>query len=756
MATYRDVPVTGRQIRVLDLTAGAPTDDLAGELTVVPLDAAADYEAISYVWGSSVFSEKISLPSGPLAITASLDTALRRFRHSDRKRRVWADSICINQGNDEEKGVQVAMMADVYRLARRVLIWVCESGEADQRDRRLAAPVLALWMVQFLCDFAIENRMPCTGSAEVNPQRLEKIWDAFLEAVIRSTTESEDLGSPPSKTTQPNSGAPRLSLIRRLLCCHSDDTEPAVAAPQLSSSPRRDASRRQQLWREDLQCRFKVQCPCECELSATITITPQSFASLALESLGELLVRPWFGRMWVLQEAVLAQDAIFHYGRHAIPLQHLYYAVDTLEMALNWHQFGAAQLDPAVVKRAALLFTIVGWGQGAPAKSMALGTILYSARSLEHSEPRDRVYGLLSMVDQDSVGPVSVRPDYTIPLARLWARVTVAVLTSRPALPNKPYEVLCLAGLSGRQRPMSRPSWAPDFGYLSTEGAAAWERKTAFLNHNPAFVQNPLTGNYFQQNFIQPSASGDSKLDINYYDEYDEHWHRLPLRGIAVAKIRSFLPNSQFPKHPQEGLGLGVLLPEQVVAYAEHRLFPWYIRCMRFLFDDGQATYESWKSYLGLFFICQQGSIPIVPQGDTPPADAPAFDEYVSAVRAAADRAVAASMVEAPARIRIDPAQMVVDLIFFAGKMPQSWDLDLDRVLAVTHDKKLAWVPSTSQPGDFVTLFAGVPVPMIIRPVGGHGSANAFELVGDAYVQGLMSGDAWPEDASKLRMTFLV
>ena len=127
-----------------------------------------------------------------------------------------------------------------------------------------------------------------------------------------------------------------------------------------------------------------------------------------------------------------------------------------------------------------------------------------------------------------------------------------------------------------------------------------------------------------------------------------------------------------------------------------------------------------------------------------------------SASRAAADRAVAASIIEAPARIRIDPAQMVVDLIFFVSKMPCSWALDLDRVLALTYDKKLAWVPSTSQPGDLVTLFAGVPMPMIIRPVGGQGSANAFELVGEAYVEDLMSGNAWPEDASKLRMAFLV
>ncbi|KAK8869423.1 heterokaryon incompatibility protein-domain-containing protein [Apiospora arundinis] len=749
MAIYRDVPVTGRQIRILDLAAGAPTDPLAGELLVVPLSSAADYEAMSYVWGPSVFSETISLPSGPLAITASLDAALRRFRHINRTRRVWADAICINQRDKEEKGVQVAMMGDVYNLARRVLIWVGKSGEVGERNGRLSAPVLALWMVRFLGDFAIENRFQCTGSTELEPQRVEKIWDAFLEAVIRSTAETEHLGS-----TQSTPGAPRPSLVRGLLCCYSDDTEQATAAPQHSSSPLRHASQRQQLWSEDPPRRFQVQCPCGCKYSARITTTPQSFAGLALECLGELLANSWFSRMWVLQEAVLAKDALFHYGGHAIPLQQLYYAIDTLKMALDWHQFGAAQLDLVVVKRAALLFTIVGWSHGATKQSLPFGTILYKTRSLEYSEPRDRVYGLLSMVDQDFMGDVSVRPDYTTPLARLWARVTAAVLSSRPSLTNNTYQVLYWAGLSGRQRPMSRPSWACDFGYLSTEAAASWERKVSFYGGSGGLYENPLTGNYFQQDFIEPSASGESKLDINYYDGDDEHGYSLTLRGIAVAKISHMLPNSQFPNHPQEGLG--VLPPEKVVDYAEHCLFPWYIKCMRFLFNNNQATYEGWKPHLRLFLICQQGCVPRVPPDDIPPADAPALDKRVSALRAAADHAVDASMVEAPAHIRIDPAQMVVDLIFFVGKMPSSWELDLDRVLAITHDKKIAWVPSASQPGDLVMLFAGVPVPMITRPVGGHGAANAFELVGDAYVEGSMSGRTWPENASKLRTVCLM
>jgi len=37
---------------------------------------------------------------------------------------MWIDAICINQGDDEEKSKQVTRMRDVYKLARRVVVWL--------------------------------------------------------------------------------------------------------------------------------------------------------------------------------------------------------------------------------------------------------------------------------------------------------------------------------------------------------------------------------------------------------------------------------------------------------------------------------------------------------------------------------------------------------------------------------------------------------------------------------------------------------
>ncbi len=45
------------------------------------------------------------------------------------RRRLWADQICINQKDVEEKNSQVVMMGDIYRNARRTLIWI---GQGDE------------------------------------------------------------------------------------------------------------------------------------------------------------------------------------------------------------------------------------------------------------------------------------------------------------------------------------------------------------------------------------------------------------------------------------------------------------------------------------------------------------------------------------------------------------------------------------------------------------------------------------------------
>ncbi|POS71429.1 hypothetical protein DHEL01_v210177 [Diaporthe helianthi] len=58
----------------------------------------------------------------------SLYRALLRLRNSTEVRPVWADAICINQRDDQEKSHQVRKMRSIFKQAHRVLIWLDEKN----------------------------------------------------------------------------------------------------------------------------------------------------------------------------------------------------------------------------------------------------------------------------------------------------------------------------------------------------------------------------------------------------------------------------------------------------------------------------------------------------------------------------------------------------------------------------------------------------------------------------------------------------
>lgn len=87
------------------------------------------YEAISYVWGSSDRTIPINCNGKRLYITENLRDALVRVRLPDCPRMVWADSVCIDQEDLDEKGNQVQFMGKIYSNASRVLICLGKDDE---------------------------------------------------------------------------------------------------------------------------------------------------------------------------------------------------------------------------------------------------------------------------------------------------------------------------------------------------------------------------------------------------------------------------------------------------------------------------------------------------------------------------------------------------------------------------------------------------------------------------------------------------
>jgi hypothetical protein len=65
-------------------------------------------------------------------VTKNLDKALRRLRHPTTTRVLWADAVCINQVNSDEKSTQIPLMARIFRGASTVLAWLDDGAEEER------------------------------------------------------------------------------------------------------------------------------------------------------------------------------------------------------------------------------------------------------------------------------------------------------------------------------------------------------------------------------------------------------------------------------------------------------------------------------------------------------------------------------------------------------------------------------------------------------------------------------------------------
>ncbi|KAI0544492.1 heterokaryon incompatibility protein-domain-containing protein [Xylaria curta] len=83
------------------------------------------YTALSYVWGDTSNPQKITVNGfTQVSITQNLYDFLRSLRGTKSGRRLWCDSLCINQGNEQEKRSQIALMRRIYQQAQKVLAYI--------------------------------------------------------------------------------------------------------------------------------------------------------------------------------------------------------------------------------------------------------------------------------------------------------------------------------------------------------------------------------------------------------------------------------------------------------------------------------------------------------------------------------------------------------------------------------------------------------------------------------------------------------
>ncbi|KAK5164246.1 uncharacterized protein LTR77_009940 [Saxophila tyrrhenica] len=113
------------QIRLLKLALGSPGSAISFDL-IVRDRGSSKYHALSYAWGIPIRNRETKCNGQRLMIPSRLDNALSSLREKYADEYLWADAVCINQNDDEEKSVQVRRMASTYSDAESVVVWLGE------------------------------------------------------------------------------------------------------------------------------------------------------------------------------------------------------------------------------------------------------------------------------------------------------------------------------------------------------------------------------------------------------------------------------------------------------------------------------------------------------------------------------------------------------------------------------------------------------------------------------------------------------
>ncbi|KAH6997219.1 heterokaryon incompatibility protein-domain-containing protein [Ilyonectria destructans] len=170
--------VSQNEIRILYLFPHNGDKDalLKSDVKVTSLETDPEYEAVSYVWGSTDSLIDIEVSGSKVGVTKNLHSFLQRLRLADKTRALWIDQLCINQWDTKEKAQQVRQMRQIYTKCRHCLLWMGDIKDGIPQADAEGALVLLKYMAAY---FEAEDKEKVT-----RPSLLES--DTSFEGPLRA------------------------------------------------------------------------------------------------------------------------------------------------------------------------------------------------------------------------------------------------------------------------------------------------------------------------------------------------------------------------------------------------------------------------------------------------------------------------------------------------------------------------------------------------------------------------------------------
>jgi hypothetical protein len=723
---YRDLP-TPTSIRVLRILPGEKDySDFAlfrppvkCSICVIDLNDDTSYDALSYTWGDpctlylspneispqeawSARPFDIEVDGKPVSVGANLYAALLAIRshvtHQDDPRvpnvpqstgYFWIDALCINQKDLNEKSNQVMMMSRIYKQANLVFAWL---GGGDRLSR------------QALHDLVV------------------------ISQLCGKDREPKDL---------------------RNLDIMSDETYRKLGIPKLDYT---------------------------------------SWIGIYL-----FLNRAWFKRAWIVQEVALAKEPWFLCGRQSCNLNAIIRSLRILQQSRWFSQLvylaepliqthrtkrdysskialtlshvrlyrprATNMLDSNIGRIIGDVRVSMGTSEGtakdgSAAKRPELIQLLELYRFTESGDPRDKVYAFIGLSAEQEMRPLKV--DYGLTGEEVFTETVQYLLASTNSL-----EIFSLKKNDlGAVKTLKLPSWVPDFTVQDIKPP---------INQHDLFSASKGLGNinlsYLPNNKLQLRGV---KIDKVTDTGFEFQWRIIPEISVLLQKVTPPQGQTRFealwrtlildyyeestPATKDCGVSFRNLLEEfilrlQFVAalnllYAEEM--------SAFLAESGATSgslpgvgsiffsFERVKEQLGITYTSAQ-SILDQDTEESGPIFPPEFVEFEKRLSECEDKAEEETVIETfheEVNARLSAIKAKSDDVEFQISAKAGHGSSL----FVTEKGYLGMASVTLEVGDEAWALAGGHVPLILRPTGTSG--DEFQLVGEAYIHGVMQGEA--------------
>ena len=414
---------------------------------------------------------------------------------------------------------------------------------------------------------------------------------------------------------------------------------------------------------------------------------------------------PWSSRMWIVQESTLNENMVMMCGRLVFPWSML----GDLEILASQDMvprlatapsapdnFGPSDVIQSRPSSIGIMSALRKAAKLGFLQHETLQLLLQKCQSMASTDPRDRVYALLNIArDRETLGII---PNYELSVANVYVDVAARILKSDSHLD-------LLSSVNGKKS-VPLPSWVPDWtqnGYSLLEATVA--------------VRNGIY-----------CASGETTSDVRYGDELNA----ITTSGALVDRIAKTIGKIWPTKLQRKPAWIEdqIQMAAELSAYGTTKV----------------GTDAFWRTLIAN--LAQ-------PEGLGQPSEA--TDNYLKYFQAYVKLQNLLAQAEAGTDVSISKKEHDMSLAFQVSMVRVA----ATRSLCTTEGGYLVMAPLQTECGDHVCLLSGGKLPYIVRaPIGDEtlavGKGTPMEFIGDAYIHGLVKGEAMRRTSLKFEDIILI